>query len=62
MAQCLYSIKEKVLEFYSGTEKESKVRELFQLAELAKFPKDETKKVQMKSPVCELCFQKNKLQ
>ena len=56
MAECLYSIKEKVLEFYSGTEKESKVRHMFQLAELVKFPKDETKKVQMKSPVCELCF------
>ena len=62
MAQCLYSIKDQVIEFYTGTEKEDKVRKMFQLVDQAEFPKDKTKKVQMKSPVCGICFSKENLQ
>ena len=54
-------MKDRILEFYSGTEKEDKVKKLFELAEAARFPKDETKKVQMISPVCEICFKKENL-
>ena len=62
MAQCLYSIKDQVIEFYTGTEKEDKVRKMFQLVDQAEFPKDKTRKVQMKSPVTAKGFQDKEIQ